>query len=271
LKESAQVSNFTLLLTIAVVLALALAVSLFIYIYIKRKNEYRAQILDMHVQHEKIILQSQLEIQEQTLKQIGRDLHDDVGMLASLIRIKINIIEPEKVEEAKQKIKELDELCNMFSQKLRAVTHSLYRTPMHASGFVEFIRMALDQIVDTWKLKVNLDIQGTEYRFRNDHETIIYRVCQEAFNNVVSHADATRIDVKLDFTSPSLDISITDDGKGFNVDEVSEAHQKTKGTGLSNMRNRCKLINAKMDLVSSPGNGTCIHIHMPVDKSVQIK
>jgi len=92
------------------------------------------------------------------------------------------------------------------------------------------------------------------------HEITIFRIIQEALNNVHKHAEATHCDLKIEFTNNKINVLIVDNGTGFDIDEVGEGKY-----GLINMRERCELINAKMN-INSNNTGTRISIIVPLDQ-----
>jgi signal transduction histidine kinase len=101
-----------------------------------------------------------------------------------------------------------------------------------------------------------------ERRLPSDIETTIYRLAQEALNNVVKHARADRVDIVLEYVADSVRLVIEDNGVGFNV---SDAEASATGLGLIGMRERAALAGADLRIESSPGHGTTVSLRVPVE------
>ena len=94
-------------------------------------------------------------------------------------------------------------------------------------------------------------------------ELILYRIAQEALNNILKYANASRIFINLIYETHQIKFSIEDNGNGFNKSEVEKKQTGKIHTGLNNIRNRAKTLNGECIINSSPGNGTCICIIAP--------
>jgi signal transduction histidine kinase len=109
-----------------------------------------------------------------------------------------------------------------------------------------------------------LTITGSEYRLEPEKEIILFRICQEALNNIVKHSEAKNINIGLYYSANTFNLAISDDGKGFSTKEKLTTALDSNSMGLRNLLNRSKLINAQLSLKSSPGKGTSISVELPV-------
>ena len=96
-------------------------------------------------------------------------------------------------------------------------------------------------------------------------KVVVYRILQEAMSNAAKHSDARRIRLQLAKIDNRIEFSVTDDGGGFDPEEVGHESTLTKGFGLSGMRDRAMLCNGKFDIESKKGKGTTVHISLPCD------
>ena len=111
--------------------------------------------------------------------------------------------------------------------------------------------------------EIIFNAQGIPDQLSLEKELILFRILQEAINNILKHADATTITVNLDFSQQQLQMEITDNGKGFNLAEVSG--QPEAGAGLKNMQKRIRMISGRFSMETEPGKGTRIDIRLPAD------
>ena len=112
------------------------------------------------------------------------------------------------------------------------------------------------------RLEASCTIEGTVRRLVPEHELAVYRIVQEALNNVIRHAQATHVDVHLRFAD-QLSISICDDGVGFAMPDRVDALTDRGHFGLIGMRERAELIGARLSIHSSPGQGTLVEVTLP--------
>jgi len=115
-------------------------------------------------------------------------------------------------------------------------------------------------------LNADLQIDGKEYKFDNHVEVTIFRIVQEALNNVHRHAGTDHASVRMLYTSDHLAIMVSDQGKGFDVDELAEERRNPSGDGhfgVIGMEERARIIGATISIASEPGKGTRVNIKMP--------
>ena len=204
------------------------------------------------------ILRSQLEIQEQTLKNISQEIHDNIGQLLSLTKLNLATADIEQKETARQKIDNSHQLVSKAIVDLRNLSRSLDTDHISEKGLEASIAFELELIEKTGKHKTEFKVEGNVVKPDKQKELILFRIVQECFNNIIKHADANAIKVFMVYGADSVSITITDNGKGFNM-EISET-----GLGLRNMSNRAKLIGAEFSINSIPGDGTRIGILLPI-------
>ena len=112
------------------------------------------------------------------------------------------------------------------------------------------------------ELEVNFYSEGFPERLNTTTETILFRVIQECINNSIKHAEASTLDISLIHDNDGVSVTIEDNGKGFSHSQL----QKEEGMGLSNIRSRIQFLKGTVDIDSSPGNGTLVAIHVPIQQ-----
>ena len=246
----------------ALVLITVIIVTAILYYNRKKRNLIEKQTLQS--QFSQTLLQSQLEIQEQTLKTISQEIHDNIGQVLSLAKLNLNTIDQTKQEEAAIKIVDSKNLVSKAIQDLRDLSRSLNTDNIAAMGLLRAIEYELEMIRKAGKYQTLLETEGNVQKLDPQKELIVFRIIQEVLNNILKHADATAIKIHAAYNA-ELRLTITDDGSGFNISPNPE--KETLSLGLRNMESRAKLIGADFSINSSPGNGTTVTLGIPLTNS----
>jgi signal transduction histidine kinase len=146
---------------------------------------------------------------------------------------------------------------------LNNLSKSLDGDLIEKHGLIAAIKNEISSINKIGTICVEIEIHGQDRYLDHTVELSIFRVIQEAIKNSITHSKATRAKLKIDYQSDKLMISFTDNGIGFNIDKPEKGKFSS---GLKNMNNRSRLINAKIDIISSQGNGTTINLEVPTSK-----
>jgi signal transduction histidine kinase len=129
-------------------------------------------------------------------------------------------------------------------------------------GLMKAIKNEVDKLKEMAHLEVNYDVSGDPIFMECEKELIIFRIIQEAFNNIIKHADASKVWLQLNYSNGYLDVLIKDNGKGFIKEEVSLENVHNKA-GLKNMQTRSKLFGGQLIIESRPQRGTQILVTVP--------
>ncbi len=197
-----------------------------------------------------------LEGQENERRRIIKELHDGVGQLLTAIRIRVDSLESEigLKEDIKTRINEtIDEV--------KRISYNVMPQAIVDYG----LEAALKGLCDNVKKYSSFTI---DFRYVHEHDhtlnfdisIAIFRIAQEALNNIVKHAHATRVDLHLLDKEDEVYMVIEDDGLGFDQNEM----MTNTGSGLKNIQERAKLLNGNAEIQSSPNNGTIIEVSIPV-------
>ncbi len=239
-----------LIATVVLIVIVVLLIFLFL-IFQKRKNSLLLQQKEAEKKYERAIAETQIEIREETLRNISWELHDNIGQLLTLAKIQVNVAhgDPKKMAEATETItKSLTELRSLSKVINPDVIKSLSLTEAISLETERFNRLQFIDASFTY---------NTEIRKMDDKvEIIIFRILQEFFSNTVKHSKASKLHVNVHYDAHKLVIKAKDDGVGFNIKNKN----KQRGIGLCNMQSRAKLIGASIDLNSQKGEGTSIII-----------
>jgi len=248
----------SILLTSFFVLLLVVAVVLLFRIYLKRKNKLLLERERMSIQFEQTLMQSQLEIQEQTFANISREIHDNIGQVLSLVRLNLNTL---NATVDTDKINLMDELLEKALTDLRNLSHTLDADYIRNNGWAEPVTRLLHDLQKTGKYTTHIHMGEDLQLSGNEKPIILFRMIQEVVNNIIKHARADTINLKAQKENNRLVITIQDNGKGFNTQTASG------GAGLRNLEKRSKMINAELAVSSEPGKGTCATISINTESN----
>jgi two-component system, NarL family, sensor kinase len=250
------------ILILATTLLLLLLGSFVIFMFLLYKKKQR-----LHKEKEslfqKTLLQSQLEIQEQTLHTISQEIHDNIGQVLSLAKLNLGTIDLNNPNTLTQKIEDSRELVGKAIQDLRSLAKGLNTSFLTDMGLLRSIEYELDMVRKSGGFITKLNTQGTPVKLDSQKELILFRIVQEVFNNIIKHAEATELLILIKFSPGVLTITITDNGKGFDFTLLDINENPNFGLGLRNMQSRAQLVGAQFNLTSIPRIGTTVILSLP--------
>ncbi|MDT3404604.1 sensor histidine kinase [Mucilaginibacter terrae] len=227
----------------------------FIILYKDRQNKHKQEQEFLQSKFKQELLKAQLEIQEQTLTTISREIHDNIGQVLSFVKLNLGSGLTGGVEVMQQKMTESRELVAQAINDLRDLSKSLsFHHIMHL-GLAKSIEIAAEQINKSGLLNINVNIDGEPYSLGEQSELVLFRIFQESLNNALKYAEASHFDIDLQFTTQIFKLTLIDDGRGFSVEERM---LEGSGAGLKNIENRASLIGATASIQSAPGKGCTI-------------
>lgn len=236
---------------ISIILILAIFMVVFFIAFQRRKNKMLQEAFSIERHYQNELANSQIEIQENTLKNIAWELHDNVGQLLSVANLQLNILANTLPEEYKTQVCETKEIIQDTVHEIRNLSKVLNNDIVLKNGLVASLRVELERFKRMRYMDASLAVAGTDpVPVHPPSAIIIYRILQEFFSNVLKHSKASKLFVLLEYKEKSLDITVTDNGLGFDINAQAD------GSGLETMKSRANLINASLVIESEPGKGT---------------
>lgn len=261
--KSAPLADTEVIVTIVVsafvFIGLIVFIILFILYYQKRQHQYAATMKAARVQYEQALLMSELEIREQTLQYVGYELHDNLGQIASLIKINLHTLDFEDIDKSRVQVEDTKELVRLLITDLKSLSLSMNSDRIAHTDFSLLIENEIQRLNKTGQFNATFRHEGNPITLDGNTTIIVYRMFQEIFNNAIKHSGSQLIEVKLNITQNLFTLVCRDEGVGFNLDQA--LHQN--GSGLRNLQNRAKLINATLSFRSS-APGTSVTIELPI-------
>jgi two-component system NarL family sensor kinase len=250
LSESREILTAVLSVTILLLL-LGVTIIFLVIIFRRKQKEYYYRNLQMREAFKKELLQAQLETQEQTFHSLSQELHDNIGQVLSLAKFNISLLEHEQQHEA---LIETKSLLNNAIVDLRNISKALNTDYVKDKDLEASIRHELGMLERSRKFEVSFQKLGNAFDLSAERKLILYRIVQESLNNIVKHASATYITVVMLYTADELQLTIEDNGIGF------DTHTAANGVGLLNIKHRSGMINSAVNIDSKVGQGTIITI-----------
>ncbi|MBL6447928.1 hypothetical protein JMN32_16550 [Fulvivirga sp. 29W222] len=232
----------------------------FTLVFVRKRQQHKIEKQQIKEQFSKNLLEAQLEIREETLRHIGYELHDNLGQIASLIKINLNIIDLDAREKAEEKLGETRNLIRKLIADIKELSISLNSDRVVSTGLFKGLKGEVERIkkLGLHEVTFDCDVKNIE---PNPHKTIIlFRMSQEILNNALKHSNATSISVWAEVSDDFLTLIFKDNGVGFNVDKAVNHG----GSGLLNLKTRAKLIHATLKVNSTAHTGTEIIINVPI-------
>jgi signal transduction histidine kinase len=243
---------------IAVLVIVTSLVILFFIVFQKRKNKLLLDKVKQQQEFNEEIARTQTEIQEETLKHIGWELHDNVGQLLAYASMQMNMLHAKVSDDMKASVTITADVIKESLKEVRSLSKSLNNDVILNIGFEQSIINELNRLKRMKFTSAELHIKGDKRELLNKkHEIVIFRILQEFFSNSVKYSEAKNITITLDYRPDKMIIVAFDDGKGF-MTATAE-----KGSGLINMKSRAELINSKFDLYSEPNEGVKLTLEYP--------
>lgn len=258
-----EVTTLTIIISTLIILVFGSVIIWFLFLYQKKRFAHQREVVELREAYGQALLQSKLEIQEQTLDHISKELHANFSHLVSLININLSEILPQSSSEMKESILETKSLAKQLLSELKALSASLNTDHIIHIGFERALSNELNRLLKTKKYQVEFTRRGEAYRIRPEHEIILFRLCQEVLNNIVKYAKATTVTVLIEYAPDFMMLEIADNGTGFNVDLALQQSAEKVSTGLINIQKRAKVIKADFTIKSQNEQGTVVRIVIP--------
>jgi two-component system NarL family sensor kinase len=245
-----------------ILVLLANFIIVMLFAYQKRYNNHIQEINTIKEQFEREILKMQLEIKEQTMHNISQEIHDNIGQMLSLANLQLTAVELPDDPFTTSRIERSMELVSKVITDLRDLSKTLSPEDLLRRGLSAAISFDLDLMQRPKVLATEFRLTGDEQRLDASKEIVVYRIVQQALNNVLKHAEASSVQVSLNYSLESLSVSIQDDGRGFDTAIITS--KDNQGAGVRNMIHRAELIQASIRVESLQNRGTRIILSLPL-------
>lgn len=232
--------------------------TLTIHVLLAQRQEAQQRLRAAEFGHRMEVLDAARAEQER----LGREMHDALGqeltavsLLAHSLVRRLSVERPDVIDDARS----LAETADQAHRTAREIARGMAPRFMDGDDIGQALRALADRLGRSSRVVIAISAAAVPPSPRHVAETL-YRVAQEALSNALNHAKATRIDLRLRCDGPNCHFEIVDNGRGFDAATVVSGH----GLGLRTMRYRCELAGGNLEIDSSPGAGTRIHVTLPL-------
>jgi signal transduction histidine kinase len=212
------------------------------------------------------LLKQVINAQEDERKRVARELHDELAQTLTSLLMSLDategVLEPE-LESVRRQLARTRDITQRALQQTRGLILDLRPTMLDDLGLVSAIRWYVEHRLESSDLVATVKTRGEQRRLPSQTETALFRITQEAVNNIAKHAAATRANIELIWESGSVIVKISDDGQGFDPDTAMDRRDEAQGMGLLGMKERATLLGGSLDILSEPGEGTMVVVKLP--------
>lgn len=213
-----------------------------------------------------------IKAQEEERRRVARDIHDGPAQLmANIVMraefcLKLLDIDHDKVRE---ELGALQEMVRQSLQDVRKIIFDLRPMVLDDLGLVPAAKRYAEDFKAQHGLAVDLVVIGEPRRFPMAIEVALFRVLQECLSNIRKHAQASQVMIKIEIMQNKVNLSIKDNGVGFNLNSVMGMNRRGDGFGLLNMRERTQILKGEINISTAPGQGTLISVSVPIEEQSQ--
>lgn len=255
---SIQQRNFWLIF----VLVALLSVLLGIWTYLRHlKNKQKIQLQNAIIQQQDEAAKAVVSAEENERNRMSQTLHDGLGQLLSAAKMNLQAVQdslhlnPQMNTAYNNALVLVDDSI----KEMRSVSHQMVTNNVVRTGLANALKELIEKI-NSNSLQVNLQVDGLLQNIDSDIQIVVYRIIQEAINNVIKHARANALDIELNMNGNKLKGTIKDNGIGFNTNQIG----KMRGIGLDNIATRIKFLKGAYTLESEQGKGTKLLFEIPL-------
>jgi two-component system NarL family sensor kinase len=249
--------------TVVFILILALSLTVFLFVYYRNKVKQRQLYEKKLIEEQKSRFREVIEAIESERKRIAVDLHDSLGQMLSVTKLYLSSLEEIKGLEDENNKLMYDSIVKMIDDsrgELRNISFNIMPGSFIKYGLVVAIDELANKINQTNQVEFHFTNTGFDKRLPENLEISIYRIVQEAVNNIVKHANATEIQVNMTLNRNTFNLKIADNGKGME----QFAKNNSPGLGWKSICSRVEMLEGSIGVNSAPGAGTEIEIVLPV-------
>lgn len=225
---------------------------------ITEKKRLELQAKEFQLNQQRLVLEAEFKAQEKERKKISEALHD--GICQYLYGIRLNLQAIAKPSSFLVPFKKINLLLDQAERETRAISYELNPSILNDFGFVAGVRELAQRLSTPPLFNIYTEISNKADQLPEAMQLPVFRIIQELINNAIKHAEARKVKINLCTENGEVNLSVMDDGKGFDTEQVF-----IKGSGLRGIKNRVFMLNGKMNILSSKKSGTYIRINFDIN------
>lgn len=225
---------------------------------VTERKKLQDELAEQTIARQKVVTEATIMGQEKERAEIGRELHDNINQILTTTKMYLDMALSEKDISEELMIKSHENISSAI-EEIRSLSKSLVPPSLGDIGIKEAISEIINNVNLSQKINFKLKTSGFGKTIIPDKvQLMVFRIVQEQISNIIKHSRATEAEVRINVNKNELNITITDNGIGF------EPKRKVRGIGLMNITSRAEVHNGDVDIISSPGNGCTLKISIPL-------
>lgn len=215
-----------------------------------------------------------LKAQEEERQRVARDIHDGPAQSMSNVVIKAEICErliDVDLQKSKEELVNLKFVVRQSLKDVRKIIYNLRPMSLDDLGLIPTLQRYISNFQDETGVESIFRSRGEGQAIKPVVSLTIFRIVQEALNNITKHAKANNISVNIEFIDKEIKLYINDDGVGFKSQDTKQGNRVEAGFGLLSMKERVDLLGGNIQIVSHPGKGTRIFIILPFNQEERVE
>ena len=236
--------------------------ALFAFIFWRNKKLQESRRHKAEIKHQEQLIFATVESVEAERKRISKDLHDGVGQQLSGLKMAWQQLTDKLKKTAPHDAEKLNGLTNILNDaanEVRSISHQMMPAALRELGLTAALGDMLQKSFSHTSVKYEFEHMNTDGRFSENIEIGLYRIAQELVNNIIKHSNAQSVSVELFKTKTHLVLTVEDDGKGFDMENMEDA-----GNGLHNISSRAKSVKGKIQFEQRSGSGVSATVRVPI-------
>jgi signal transduction histidine kinase len=225
-----------------------------VYYFLQRQNKHLKEKEDLEKKFDEVLRESQIEIQEETMSALGKELHDNVAQLLSSTKMLLGLTQ-RSLKEVPDTLNTAEETLSQAIYEIRSLSKVLSKEWLEQFDLFKNLEQEVIRINSGKSTLIELKV-NTEIYLASKEQIILFRIIQEALQNAIKHAQPSLIKVDLENYDDHLKVGICDDGTGFSKDYQG-------GLGQLNMKQRAQLLGGNITWHSENGKGCLVEIFIP--------
>lgn len=250
-------TQYVIIVFVIISTILVFSIGLIMLTFNNKKNQFISKSKMDKLKFKSEISKAQIETKDNTLNEMSRELHDNIGQLLSVAKMQVSFLKNRYQNISKEELADLEELIGKSIDEIRLLTRLLRVEDFNKVNLHESIAFELERINRLKNISCSFENLTNFTHFEHEHEVIIFRIFQEAISNIIKHAQTTKIDVFANSNDEYYTLKIRDYGIGISADF------EKNGSGITNMTNRAKLINGFISIINED-IGTSLTLKYPI-------
>lgn len=250
-----------LVISLGIVFLTLLIILLVIFFYfLKKKNTYLVEKMESELYFQSELIKTRIEIKDQTMSEISKELHDNIGQIVSVGIMQLNMCLNSGKPVLASELYDLKATLAKTLDEIRILSRIINKDNLLQHNFIEAIKQDLKRIKKLKNIQYNYNLTGEIPEISQEHDLFIYRIFQEVLHNSLKHSRSDLFEVSIHTTKDIFHLEIKDFGIGYDTKQL-----KNSGLGLNNMKLRAKLIGAIL-IMQSDSSGTTVTLEYPLNQ-----